>query len=69
MISYKFKNLRVLIIAGFVLFVVWAVCMATSSVNSAGANWGYQAILGFALALVLNPVVAGAQLSAPPELM
>ncbi|KAJ9632754.1 hypothetical protein H2204_007629 [Knufia peltigerae] len=68
-ISYKFKNLRVLIMAGFVLFVVWAICMATSSLGSAGANWGYQAILGCALALVLNPVVASSQLSAPPELM
>ncbi|KAL6245159.1 hypothetical protein RBB50_007934 [Rhinocladiella similis] len=66
-ISYKFKNIRLLIMAGFVLFVVWAVCMATSSLSSTGANWGYQTILGSALALVLNPVVACAQLSAPPE--
>jgi len=43
--------------------------MATTSLGSTRAVWGYQAILGAALAFILNAVVASVQLSAPPEWM
>ena len=68
-ICYKFKSLRTLIIVGFVFFLAWAICMATTTLGSSSAVRGYQALLGAALAFVLNAVVASAQLSAPPELM
>lgn len=68
-ICCKFKLLRSLIMAGFTLFLVWAICMATISLDGNAAIYGYQAFLGTALALILNAVVASSQLSAPPELM
>lgn len=68
-ICYRFKNLRTLNVVGFVFLLTWAICMATTSLGSTSAIWGYQAILGAALAFILNAVVASAQLSAPPELM
>ncbi|RVX74921.1 hypothetical protein B0A52_01198 [Exophiala mesophila] len=68
-ICYKFKSLRTLIIVGFVFFLAWAICMATTTLGSSSAVRGYQALLGAALAFVLNAVVASAQLSAPPELI
>jgi hypothetical protein len=68
-ICYKYKLIRSLIVAGFAAFLVWAVCMATTGLRGQGETYGYQAFLGAGLALVLNAVVASAQLSAPPELM
>ncbi len=68
-ICYKFKSLRSLVVGGFVFLLAWAICMATTSLCSTSAVWGCQAILGAALAFILNAVVASAQLSAPPELM
>lgn len=68
-ICYKFKLLRSLIVLGFVCLLVWGICMATTTLDSRRAVWGYSAILGMGIALVLNAVVAAAQLSAPPELM
>lgn len=68
-ICHRFKLLRSLIAAGFVCFIVWSALMATIKLDSTAGIWGYQAILGAALALVLNAVVASAQLSAPAELM
>lgn len=68
-ICYRFKMLRSLVVVGYTLFLVWAICMATISLDGHAAIYGYQAFLGTALALVLNAVVASAQLSAPPELM
>ncbi|KEF62407.1 uncharacterized protein A1O9_00379 [Exophiala aquamarina CBS 119918] len=69
LICYKFRNLRSLNVMGFVFLLTWAICMATTSLGSTSAVWGYQAILGVALAFILNAVVASAQLSAPPELI
>ncbi|KAK5050470.1 hypothetical protein LTR84_003751 [Exophiala bonariae] len=68
-ICYRFKILKILSIAGYVCLLAWAICMATTTLGSRTSVWGYQPLLGAALALIMNAVVSGAQLSAPPELM
>ncbi|OQV00731.1 hypothetical protein CLAIMM_06191 [Cladophialophora immunda] len=68
-ISYRFKNLRLLAIAGFISFLLFCITIATSTVSGEAAFWGYQAFLGCGLTLSLSALVSAAQLSAPPELI
>ena len=68
-ISYRYKQIRLLSIAGFVSFLIFAVTIATSTVSNYAAFWGYQVFLGCGLTLTVFALVSAAQLSAPPELM
>lgn len=68
-ICYRFKQLRILAVAGFVSFLIYGITMATSVVSGEAAFWGCQAFLGCGLMLVLSALVTAAQLSAPPEFM
>ena len=68
-ICLRYKQVQSLIVTGFVCFIIYAVCMATTSLTNGAATWGYLAFVGTGLSLVLCAVVTAAQLSAPPELM
>ncbi len=68
-ICYRFKQVRLFIVVGFVCFLIFGICMATATLESRSAIWGYQIFLGTALSLVLNALVTAAQLSAPPDQM
>jgi len=68
-ICYRFKQVRSLIVTGFVCFLIFGICMATTTLESHSAIWGYQVFLGTGLSLVLNALVTAAQLSAPAEYM
>ena len=69
MVCYRFKQVRSLILTGFVCFLIFGICMATTTLKSRSAIWGYQVFLGTGLSLVLNALVTAAQLSAPAEYM
>lgn len=56
-------------VVSFILFVVFGICMATTTLGSGTAIWVFPAIAGVALALTVSGLVAIAQFSAPPELM
>ncbi|KAI1617003.1 siderophore iron transporter [Exophiala viscosa] len=66
-ICYRYKQLRILAVAGFVSFLIYGITMATSIVSGEAAFWGCQAFLGCGLMLVLSALVTAAQLSAPSE--
>lgn len=68
-ICYRYKQVRSLIVAGFVCFLIFGICMATTTLKSCSAIWGYQVFLGAGLSLELNALVTAAQLSAPAEYM
>jgi hypothetical protein len=68
-VCFRFKEVRGLIVAGYVCFLIFAICMATATLKSRNAIWGFQILLGTGLSLVLNALVTAAQLSAPPQLM
>jgi hypothetical protein len=68
-ICYRFKQVRSLIVAGFACFLIFGICMATATLKSRSAIWGFQVFLGTGLSLVLNALVTAAQLSAPAEYM
>ncbi|MCJ1472599.1 hypothetical protein MMC13_001248 [Lambiella insularis] len=66
---YKTKILRTPILVAFVSFLIYNICMATTTVGSQKAVWVYPIFLGFGLGVVLSGIVAVAQLSSPPELI
>jgi hypothetical protein len=66
---YKYKRLRVPVVVAFACFLAFNICMATTTLGSGKAVWGYPVLLGIGLAIALCGLVTAAQLSAPPELM
>ena len=68
-LCYKFRKLRLLVISAFITFLVFAICMASTSLGSQKAVWVYPIFLGYGLAGALSGAVSAAQLSAPPEFM
>ena len=68
--SSRFKSLRVPIAVGFVLMMIFNICMAsTYNKKLDGAYWGFAVILGAGIGLILPLVMVVAQLSTPPELI
>ncbi|KAK3955662.1 major facilitator superfamily domain-containing protein [Pseudoneurospora amorphoporcata] len=53
----------------FGLFIVFFICMATTTRKSNTPTWGYTVFLGSALGMTLTTLVTVAQLSTPPELI
>ncbi|KAH7634619.1 major facilitator superfamily domain-containing protein [Sordaria sp. MPI-SDFR-AT-0083] len=53
----------------FGLFIVFFICMATTTRKSNTPTWGYTVFLGSALGVTLTTLVTVAQLSTPPELI
>lgn len=66
---YKTKRLRFPAIFAFTCFLAFNICMATTTLGSSQAVWGYPLLLGLGLSTALCALVTAAQLSAPPELM
>lgn len=53
----------------FGLFIVFFICMATTTRMSDTPTWGYPVFLGSALGMTLTTLITVAQLSTPPELI
>ena len=66
--SVKTKTIRLPTFTGFLLILVFNICMATSSPStSGGALWGYGVFLGAGLGIILPTIMVTAQLSTPPD--
>lgn len=63
------KTLRLPIVIGFALFLAFMIAMATATVGSSTAVWGYSVLFGLGLGIVLNALMTAAQLGTPPELI
>ncbi|KAK5655511.1 hypothetical protein OQA88_5782 [Cercophora sp. LCS_1] len=65
------RRVRCITVAAFVIFVMFFVCMATttSSRSSNAPVWFFPVLLGAALGVVLTTLVTTVQLSTPPELI
>ena len=68
--SVKTKTIRLPTFAGFLLILVFNICMATSSPSTnTSALWGYGVFLGAGLGIILPTIMVTAQLSTPPDLI
>lgn len=63
------RRVRWLTVAAFVIFVVFFVCMATTTRSGNAQVWFFPVLLGAALGMTLTTLVTAAQLSTPPELI
>ncbi|EXJ67493.1 uncharacterized protein A1O5_09506 [Cladophialophora psammophila CBS 110553] len=66
---YRYKRLRAPMIFAFSCFLAFNICMATTTLGSGTAVWGYPVLLGCALSVALCVLVTAAQLSTPPHLI
>ncbi|KAK3395326.1 major facilitator superfamily domain-containing protein [Sordaria brevicollis] len=53
----------------FGLFILFFICMATTTRKSNTPTWGYTVLVGSAVGMTLTTLVTVAQLSTPPELI
>lgn len=68
--SSKRKVLRMPITVGFSCILIFNICMAaTSGYNPGKAFWGFGAILGVGLGIILPLIMVTAQLCTPPSLI
>ncbi|KAF5014722.1 hypothetical protein F66182_14203 [Fusarium sp. NRRL 66182] len=63
------KKLRIPTTLAYLSFLIFNVLMATATLSSGTAIWGYVIFLGLGLGICLTCLVTAAQLSAPPMLM
>ena len=63
------KQLRLPTVVGFALFLAFMIAMATATLNSSKAHWGYSVLFGLGLGVILNALMTAAQLGTPPELI
>ncbi|ETN42313.1 uncharacterized protein HMPREF1541_01467 [Cyphellophora europaea CBS 101466] len=68
-ISTFTKSIREPIVASFLFLTLFFALMATTTLSSANAVWGYPVLLGIGLGWSLTYLITAAQLSAPPELI
>lgn len=67
---YKTRSVRIPTMAGFLLFVLFYILLATTKPSTPEAHfWGFMVLLGGALGLLLITLVVTAQLATPPELI
>ncbi|KAK5446750.1 hypothetical protein LTS15_009683 [Exophiala xenobiotica] len=68
--SVKAKAVRIPIVVGFTLMLVFNICLATSTPSTrTGAFWGFPVLLGSGLGIILPTIMVTAQLSTPPDLI
>lgn len=68
--STRLKALRSPTIVGFVINLIFSICMATSTPRTKhGAFWGFPALFGAAVGLVLPTIMVSAQLATDAELI
>lgn len=65
----RMKSVRVPAVFAFTLFLAYCITMATATVNSSKAVWGYPILFGTGLGICLNALMTTAQLGTPPELI
>ncbi|ETS83366.1 hypothetical protein PFICI_05242 [Pestalotiopsis fici W106-1] len=63
------RRIRWVTVAAFVVFLIFFICMATSSASSGKAVWFFPVLMGTALGMTLTSLITAAQLSTPPELI
>lgn len=63
------RELRLPTVVAFISFVIFNTLMATATLSSGTAVWGYPVFMGFGLGVCLTCIVTAAQLSAPPALI
>lgn len=65
----KTRQAKVVVIVGFLSYVLYFALMAATNQRTKKNIWGYNIFLGFGLAVIVVALVAIAQLSAPADLI
>ncbi len=63
------RRVRWATVIAFLIFMVFFICMATTTRYTNTPVWGYPVLLGTALGMTLTTLITVAQLSTPPELI
>ena len=68
--SIKTKTVRLPTFVGFLLILIFNICMGTSNPSTSDSTfWGFAVILGMGIGIILPTIMVTAQLSTPPHLI
>lgn len=65
----KNKSVRIPLLCSYVGFTIFNVLMATTTLGSNAAVWGYAVLLGSSIGLCLSPLISVAQFATPPSMI